>query len=285
MGFKEDLVKKIELSSEELDKIPKGFQRTGDIVIVDLSKFEEIRKVEIGEAILKVFPYIKTICSKEGPISGEFREPSIRYVAGDSNTEVVHVESGIKYKFDVTKIMFAKGNVVERVRIPELVRDGEVVVDMFAGIGYFSLGIGKLSNPEKVYSIELNPVSFSYLEENVKLNKIECIECVNGDNRLVIDKLVSDGVRADRVVMGYLPPPKEYLPWAFKIIKENGIIHYEDLVNVDMIEGDVDRIVEEVRAVALECGRDVELISDRKIKSYGPKVGHWVFDLKVIVEK
>jgi tRNA G37 N-methylase Trm5 len=94
--------------------------------------------------------------------------------------------------------------------------------------------------------------------------------------------LVANGVRADRVVMGYLPPPKEFLPWAFKIVKDNGVIHYEDLVNVDDVENEVERIVNEVREVANGCGKDVELVSDRKIKSYGPKVGHWVFDIRVV---
>jgi len=281
MGFKENLVVELALSEEMADKLPSGFQRIGDCIIVDLSKFDSLWKKKIGEGVLKLFPYIRTVCSKEGGISGTFREPSVLFVAGDQNTEVVHIENGIKYSFDSTKIMFAKGNVVERVRIPKQVVDGEIIVDMFAGIGYFSLAIGKLARPKKIYAIELNPVSFNFLQKNITLNKINSIEAINGDNRTIIDELVSEGVKADRVIMGYLPPPKEFLPWAFRILKKGGVLHYEDLVTLTSERAEVKRIVEEVNAIAHEYGRSVSLVFDRKIKSYGPKIGHWVFDLVV----
>ena len=283
MGFKEELISEIKFNKEELNRLPKGFQRIGDIIIISLTEFSDKRKSEIGEAIIKIFPYIKTVCSKEGPITGEFREPQVKVISGSENTVVTHIESGIKYKFDVAKIMFAKGNIVERVRIPKQVKDNEIIVDMFAGIGYFSLPIGKLSNPKKVHSIELNPVSFKFLSENIKLNKIENkFKAINGDCREVVDKLINEGVKADRVLMGYLPPPKEYLPWAFRIIKKGGTLHYEDLVNITDERNEVEKIVNEVKKIAKSNGRDIELIFDRKIKSYGPKIGHWVFDLKVI---
>ena len=104
---------------------------------------------------------------------------------------------------------------------------------MFAGIGYFSLALGKYSKAKKIYAIELNPVSFHYLKENIRLNKINNIEAINGDNREIIDELINNGIKADRVILGYLPPPKEFLPWAFKIIKQKGFLHYEELINID----------------------------------------------------
>ena len=177
--------------------------------------------------------------------------------------------------------MFAKGNLSERVRYPPLVEDGEVIVDMFAGLGYFSLAMGKLAKPSKIYSIELSPVSFGFLCENISLNGIDCIEAINGDCREIVDDLVVKGVEADRVLMGYLPPPKEFLSWALKIVKKDGWIHYEDILTVGKFEEESKRVVEMVNEVAAEYGKKVELVHLQDVKSYGPKRKHVVFDLRV----
>lgn len=282
MGFKEQLIERLEgkLNHDEMKKIPNGFQRVGDIIILNMENIS-LDKELIGKKILEMFPNIRSVCAKVGGIKGEFREPQIELIAGENNTITTHTENNCKYRFDVKKIMFAKGNVIERMRIANLVEDNEVIVDMFAGIGYFSVPIGKLSNPRKIYSIELNPLSFKFLEENLRINHIRNAVAFNEDCRKVIDKLVKKGIKVDRVIMGYLPPPKEFLKWAFKIIKKNGILHYEDLVNIDNRDNDIDNIINEVRNIAKENGRDIKLLFDREIKSYAPKIAHWVFDFKV----
>ena len=47
---------------------------------------------------------------------------------------------------------------------------------MFAGIGYFTIPIAVHSNVKKIYAIEINPVSYNFLCENIKLNKVETFE-------------------------------------------------------------------------------------------------------------
>ncbi len=282
MSFRELLKEKLEGNVDaDLSKLPKGFQRIGDIIILNLDKEFDNCKKEIGEAVLSLFK-VKSVCNKFGEITGTFREPQIEVLAGSEDTVVTHVEHGIKYRFDIRKVMFAKGNLSERVRYPPLIEDGEVIVDMFAGLGYFSLAMGKLANPEKIYSIELNPVSFGFLEENVKINHINCIEAINGDNREIIDSLVKKGVKADRVLMGYLPPPKEFLPWALKIVKSGGVVHYEDILNVNNVEEESEKVVEMINEVAKDFGKKVELVHLQDVKSYGPMTHHYVFDLKVL---
>jgi len=283
MGFKDLLRERLKgkLDESDLDKLPSGFQRIGDIIILnlvdDLVKYEK----EIGEAVLDLNPNVCSVCRKTGIITGKFREPQISVIAGSDDTVTTHIESGCKYRFDIRKVMFAKGNVVERTRIAKQVKDGEVIVDMFAGLGYFSVPIGVLSKPEKVYSIELNPVSYGFLCENLKINHIHNIEAINGDCREEVDKLVSEGVKADRVLMGYLPPPKEFLDWVFKIIKKGGVLHYEDIVRVEKEEEDFERVKKDIVEVAEKFGFGVELLLARKVKSYGPKTEHWVFDFRV----
>ena len=280
MGFRDLLKEELKGKIEDLDKLPSGFQKIGDIIILNLDEsLLEYKKV-IGEAVLGIFG-VRSVCNKFGEITGKFREPQIEVIAGDENTVTTHVEHGCKYRFDVRKVMFAKGNISERVRIAKQVKDGEIIVDMFAGLGYFTIPIGKLSKAEKIYSIELNPISFDFFKENLKINHIHNVEAINGDNREIIDRLVEKGIRADRVLMGYLPPPKEFLPWAFKIIMKEGILHYEDFVVVGKEKEDIDRVLDDVRVVGKEFGFDVKLLLAKKVKSYGPKIDHYVFDFQV----
>src|SRR2546427_5740056 len=79
--------------------------------------------------------------------------------------------------------MFSSGNLAERMGIADRVRPGAVVVDLFAGIGYFSLPIAVRSRAKRVYACELNPVSFRYLVENTRLNRTTNLIPLLGDCR------------------------------------------------------------------------------------------------------
>ena len=129
MPFKDQLQEKLKdkIPPSLLQKLPAGFQRVGDIIILNLDESLHTYKNEIAKVVLELFPSVKTICNKTGGITGQFREPHIEYLAGKKDTTTIHTESGCQYKFDVTKIMFAKGNIAERVRIPKQVKKGEII--------------------------------------------------------------------------------------------------------------------------------------------------------------
>lgn len=279
MSFKSQLVDKVgsELTREEIELIPGGFQKVGDKIIINLSKELEEKYHIIGEGILRVFPAIKSVFVKVGEITGELRRPQIELIAGEDDSVVENLENGVWYVYDAKKIMFAKGNVSERGRLPKLVSDGEVIVDMFIGIGYFSLPIAKLAKPKKIYGIDLNKDSIFWLKRGIEKNKITNIEVIEGDSREIVKKLLEEGVMADRVLMGYLPPPEEFVPYALSILKEGGIVHYDALIRTDYVREDL----EDVKKLFEQTGRRVEIVNPQRVKSYRPKVDHYVVDLKV----
>ena len=146
----------------------------GDILVIK-------GDVENPEKLLET-PGVNRIV-KLGRISGLKREPDVDMVIGEG-TETIHRENKCSFKLDVSRIMWSKGNTTERKRMSTIAKEGETVVDMFAGIGYFSIPIAVHSKPAKIYSIEINPVSYGYLCENVHLNKVEGIlEPILGDCR------------------------------------------------------------------------------------------------------
>ncbi len=269
------------LNQQELALLPSGFQVIGDIMIMKLKLPLLKKKEQIGLACLELFPHFKSIFINHGKILGKYREPEkIEFLMGDNNPIVEHIEHGIIYKFDITKIMFSKGNINERKYLSTLVGVKEIIVDMFAGIGYFSLPIAKYSKVEKIYCIELNPVSFKYLCENISINKIkDKIIPINGDCKEEVIKLSNSGVRADRVIMGIFPAPKEYINVALSLVKESGTIyHYEGVIEKENFK----ELYADFEDIADKNGCQCNLESKRFVKSYGPKLFHVVLDIRVI---
>ncbi len=282
MGIKEKLKKQLEneLLEEELNLLPSGFQSVGKTIIIKLNPRLMKQRFKIGQAYLKIFPNMRNVYLNQGAIVGKFRVPeNMEYLAGEENPIVVHKENGVLYRFDITKIMFSKGNVRERKYLSTLVHPNEIIVDMFAGIGYFSLPIAVHSPVKKIYSIELNPVAFQYLKENIKLNHVEDkIIPILGDCREEVVKLSNSGVRADRVIMGVFPAPRDYIEQALTLTKEPGtVFHYEGVVKKD--EQDYLTLYEDFKKKASESQLKCELKEKRYVKSYGPRLYHVVLDI------
>ncbi|PWU84734.1 hypothetical protein C4B63_206g3 [Trypanosoma cruzi] len=74
----------------------------------------------------------------------------------DSPTFTTHVENGIRYSFDVCKVMFCSGNGTERMHFATIEARDEVVVDMFAGIGYFTLPLAVFGFVKVIHALEKN---------------------------------------------------------------------------------------------------------------------------------
>ena len=246
--------------------LPEFWEKIGDIVILPDFKVSDRLKEKVGELYGRILG-AKTVAIYCG-VHGEFREQNVEVIWG-KDTETVHTENGIKYMLDISKLMFSSGNVNERIRMSTVAKSNEIVIDMFAGIGYFSLPFA--TSAKKVYACEKNPVAFYYLLKNIEINKFHNVVPIFGDNRKVCPLNM-----ADRVVMGYFNTEK-FLDAAFKILKDGGgYIHYHDLLR----END-NAIISKIKHLAREHAYMVGDIKKRIVKSYAPRVWHVVFDLKV----
>ncbi len=259
----------LDIPLHEKELLPSGWQLLGDVIIITLREKLETRKNDIAKALLSMYPGCRTVLLDRG-ISGQMRQPMREMIAGD-NTETIHRENGCLFKLDAMQIMYSQGNLAERKRMSKL-GNGEIVVDMFAGIGYFSIPMAVHSKPLKIISIEINPVSAGFLRENIRLNRVEkIIEPVEGDCALVTPRGI-----ADRVIMGYLDA-HQYLEHGIRALVHDGIIHYHEAVPEAVEQRPVNRIVE----TAGKLGRKVEIIEARRIKKYSPGVWHVVVDAKI----
>ncbi|TFG11178.1 MAG: class I SAM-dependent methyltransferase family protein [Promethearchaeota archaeon] len=283
MGFKESLkdALKAKLSHEELSLLPRGFQTLGTAMILKLNQQLLSKKAVIGEACLEILPSMKSVFLNQGKIQGTFRTPEkIEYIAGIDDPIIEHKENNVIYRFDLTKIMFSKGNVNEKKHLASIVKKGEIIVDMFAGIGYFSLPIAKLSSVEKIYSIELNPLAYGFLVENIRLNHLEDkIAPMLGDSKDLVITLSSSGIKADRVIMGVFPAPISFIKDALTLAKKTGTIyHYEGVEEKEEYR----KLYVEFEKIAKVEGYMCKLMSFRYVKSFGPNLYHIVVDIEVL---
>jgi tRNA wybutosine-synthesizing protein 2 len=249
---------------------PKRWEYVGDIVILRLDEGCLPYKREIGCIYADVLG-AKTVCADVKGVSGEFRRPSMEVLYG-TETEAVRLENGIRYRFDVTKVMFASGNTDERMRMRRLDCSGETVVDMFAGIGYFTLPLARFSGARRVFACEKNPESYRFLVENARDNGVEDVVVpILGDNRDLPGRAF-----ADRILMGYVQTTSEFLPAALRMIRPGGVIHYHDTFYVGERDARIKGIFD---AACGDGGYEIESI--REVKSFAPSVSHYVADVRI----
>jgi tRNA (guanine37-N1)-methyltransferase len=205
--------------------MPKSVDIVGHIAIVEITPELEPYKALLGQAILTVNRNVRTVLAKASPISTQYRIREFETLAGEDRTETVHNEYGCKYLLDVRKVYFSPRLGYEHDRVSRLVNEGETVIDMFSGIGPFSILIAKRRSLVKVYAIDVNPEAIRYLEENVRLNKVtgKVIPLLGDCGNIVHMKL--RGV-ADRVIMNLPAQSLEFVDLACEAIKPaGGIMH------------------------------------------------------------
>jgi tRNA wybutosine-synthesizing protein 2 len=270
--IKQLLSKKIPL--ELLNKLPDKWEKVGDVLTIVLSSEFNDYKELIGENYAKVLS-CKTILNDKGGIKGEFREPEVENIYGQKNTITIHKENGIRYKLDPQKIMFSSGNMKERIRMANISNKKETVVDLFAGIGYFTLPIAHYSKPKKIFACEKNKISYDFLCENIVLNDVTSIvQPLKGDNRKIAPKNI-----ADRVIMGYINETYKFLSTAINCLKNySGIIHYHDVYPDEVAPEKAIKIIDK-EAKKNKC--TFKLLRYKKVKSYAPGISHFVFDIKI----
>ena len=148
-------------------------------------------------------------------------------------------------------------------------------IDLFAGIGYFSIPIAVYSKPKKIYACELNPIAFNYLQKNISENNVKnIVDPLLGDSKKISPRNV-----ANRIVMGYFGDTSSFLITALICLKNHkGIIHYHNVFPDKQIPSIP------LKQIDIECkqfNRISHLLSIHKIKSYAPGISHYVFDVEI----
>jgi len=258
--------------------VPRSIDTIGHIAVVELPP--KLMGCEaIGDAILNTYKKVKTVLAKVGSTTGNYRLKDYKLLAGENKTETIYIEHKCRYMLDLRKVYFNPRLSFERGRVASQVQSGEVIVDMFAGVGPFSILIAKRQRGVKVYSIDTNPSAFTYLRENIFLNRVVGrVIPMQGDARVLVESKLNG--KADRVIMNLPTRSFEYLPSASKALKQSGgTIHFycfarEPNPTAVALKG-LEDVTDEIQ------GKIVDVANIRYVRSIAPYLWMIGLDLRV----
>jgi tRNA (guanine37-N1)-methyltransferase len=263
-----------------LASLPQALDVIGDIAIIEIPNELESHKNLVGEAILKTHKNIKTVLAKAGAINGIYRTREYTHIAGEQKTQTVHREFGCQYHVDVAKAYFSPRLSHEHERVAALVQAGETVVDLFAGVGPFSVLIAKRNASAKVYAVDLNPKAVELLKVNVRANRVENHVFPMVADAREVAKTKLKGV-ADRVIMNLPETAIDFVDAACDAVKsQGGVVHFYGFVrSPDSIENLQDRFTQAVE----QNSRKVEtFLYAKSIRETAPFESQVVLDAKIV---
>ncbi len=266
------------LSPEEAQHVTKSFDIIGHVAVIRIPDDLWGRRREIGEAILRVHPNVRTVVAEVGPHQGVFRVQPVEVIAGEPNLVTEYREFGVRLRLEVGKTYFSPRLSYERYRIAQQVRPGEFIAALFAGVGPFPLVIHRFQPDIRAYAVELNPDAYKYLVENIRLNHAEGkIEPVLGDVRDVVPDRYPH--MADRVLMPSPILAEDFLDVALEAAKPSGaVIHTYALGPND--DPFTEKEYEILRFFG-ERGWEARVLNRRVVRSYSPRLDQISFDVFV----
>jgi len=264
------------LTENESDELISAFDQIGEIIIVRIPDSLLSKKEIIGKTLLDEVKIVRSVFYQASAVEGEFRTRSLEILAGDNNTETEYKEFGCRFTVDVKNAFFSPRLSTERERIANLVQNGEIITNMFAGIGMFSIMAAKKKKCT-VYSLDINPIASKLCETNIRLNKLagEVIS-INGDASKIIKEQLMD--KSDRTLMLLPERSDEFLESAINTTKDGGIIHYYSHIHADK-KTEAGKLSEEhyLKVTPVKS----EILDSKIVRAVGPRYYQTVVDVKI----
>ena len=269
------------LSHRELADVYGSFDIVGDIAIIRLKTPSEKTSSRIADAVMCVHGNVKTVLAQTGAVSGDFRLRKLTHIAGEKRTTTIHKESGCLFSVDVNTCYFSPRLSHERARIANLVKPEETVVNMFAGVGCFSIVTAKHVSSVRVYSIDINPSPVQFMTQNVRLNRVyNRVIPILGDAKQVIENQFERC--ADRVLMPLPEKAFEYLPWAVSALKpRGGWIHLHTFEHAAKDGNPAEKVKKRTNEALTSLGVCFDVPVVRVVRSTGPNWWQLVADVRV----
>ena len=265
----------IDIPEEYHKFLPSSWDVVGEIILVKLSDEILPFKRKVAGALIDTHRSIRSVY-RVITVSGNCRVRELEHIGGVENTETTAREFGVIMELDVTKVYYSPRLATERWRIAQQVEEGERILDMFAGIGPFSLVISRHARPATIQSIDINPEAIRYLERNIKLNRIENMKFHQGDAALISKKL-SYKYKFDRIIMNLPHSSVDFLPGALACSKRNSTIHLYLIDEIDRI----DDIVKDCISKAWALGYSIIEKGRVNVRSYSPVQTNVCIDISV----
>jgi len=264
------------LTNKESEELISAFDQIGDIIIVRIPDTLLSKKKLIGETLLKEVKIVKSVFYQASPVEGHFRTRNLEILAGEDKTETEYTEFGCKFAVDVANAFFSPRLSTERERIANLIQGGETIVNMFAGVGMFSIMAAKKKKCT-VYSIDINPIASKLCEKNIGFNKLlGKVISINGEASKIIEESLQN--KSDRTLMLLPERSDEFLNSAIKTTIDGGIIHYYSHIHADKKSSAAE--LSEKHYLDVTPVKS-EILKSKIVRPVGPRFYQTVVDVKI----
>lgn len=272
-----------------MENLSRSYDFFGSAVLVKFPRKVSAKdKKEFARGIMGKNPFVRTVLEKTGKFKGRLRRQETKFVFGEKTKEILYRENGCVFRFNVDTSYFSPRLSNERKEIASLVKKGDEVLVMFAGVAPFSIVIAKHSAAKKVYSVEINREASKYAEMNVGLNKLKNrVEIIQADvkkfafelshhhhpahppqqTKNKIKKNFSEIPKKFDIIVMPRPRLKEsFLKEAFALSKKGTRIFYYDFCKTDEIE----KIKEKIFSEAKKAGKKIKILKTKIAGEVGP---------------
>lgn len=275
--LKEVLQEKLDVT--EIDRLSSSFDIIGSIAIIKIPETLSSKKTLIADTLIEEIKSVNTVFSQVSAIEGDYRLRKLEFLSGENTPITLYKEHGSTFKVDVINTYFSPRLSTERLRISNLVNPDEVIVNMFGGVGTFSMVIARNNRSSKIYSIDSNPIAYDLCKENTEINKLSNnVFPILGDAKEIIPKKLR-GI-ATRVLMPLPEKAKEFVDFAVSsLVNSKGIVHYfahvgaenkknaiqSALLDTTASFGDFNHIIKNIRVVREVGPRFYQIVSDVQV--------------------
>lgn len=178
-----------------------SFETVGHIAHLNLPTERLWAKDIIAKILLDKHKHIRTVVNKTKGVDNQFRTMDLELLGGEDNLVTVQHENGYSFKIDFRNVYWNSRLIQERERLSDSFIRGDIVVDMFAGVGPFAVYAG--AKGCLVFANDLNPIGTAYIDINASLNKLSnLIHSYNMDAREFARHVAGLGIM-DKAVTKY----------------------------------------------------------------------------------
>ncbi len=261
----------VDLPDELVNELPSSYDIVGDIVVVKIPDSLEPYRKPLGESLLKLHKNVNVVLEDRG-VEGDFRVRDVVHLAGEHRTSTVYKEHGSEFAIDLTKAYFSPRLATERMRVVEKVQPGERILDMFAGVGPFSVLIARNVDVDKIYAVDMNPDAVELLRKNIRKNSVgKKVEAIEADARGV-------KVKVDRVIMNLPHSARDFLDHALKSLDHSkGYVHYYEVISTEGLE----TLESALTDIIKKLGFHAKVIDVREVRTYSASKVHVAVDLEI----
>ncbi len=264
------------LTPAESNEFVSAFDQIGGIIVVRIPDSLMPKKKIIGEALLSRVKIARSVFCQTSAVDGDFRTRNLEILAGTDSTRTEYREFGCRFEVDVKNAFFSPRLSTERERISGLACDGEVIVNMFGGVGMFSIMAAKKKKCT-VYNLDINPVASELCRRNMEMNKLAGrVVSINGDASEIIRDRLQD--TADRTLMLLPERSDEFLRSAVSATRSGGIIHYYSHIHADK-KSDAGALSEEHYSSVAPVRSEVRC--SKIVRAVGPRYYQTVVDAQI----